>query len=121
MTDEELTDAWEAAVLGRGIRHEEHVRIGRVLVLRHGRDEATTRLVEGTRRNAGELFDEELTRRWSVRIADAVEADAGAGFDAFAAAHPDLLRGDLLGVPAWRRAQARTAGCTPSPGSSAGI
>ena len=53
MNDEELTDAWEAAVLGRGIRHEEHVRIGRVLVLRHGRDEATTHSVnvEGSRRH----------------------------------------------------------------------
>jgi hypothetical protein len=102
VTDEELTDAWEACALGRGISHEEHVRIGRVLLLRHGRAGATARLVEGTRENAADRFDEELTRRWAGTIADALEAEAGGDFAAFAGAHPQLLRGDLLGPPAWK-------------------
>ena len=98
---------WERAALGRSIGHEEHVRIARVLVRRHGRADARERLVAGTRRNceamgAPERFDEDLTRRWCDRIAAAVETRDGATFDEFARFYPELLRSDLLGAPAWR-------------------
>lgn len=107
LTDESLVAAWEACSLRRAISHEEHVRIARVLVRRHGAAAAERRLVEGTRRNceamdAADRFDEDLTRRWSRRIADAVrEADAD-GFDAFIVLHADLRRSDLLGPPKWK-------------------
>jgi hypothetical protein len=106
VTDDELTDAWEACTLARSISHDEHVRIGRVLVLRHG-NEAEGRLVDGTRRNCEALgvadrFDEGLTRRWAARIGAAVEAEAGASYADFIGAHAELARSDLLGLPAWK-------------------
>ena len=70
------------------------------------------RLVEGTRSNckvlgASERFDEPLTRRWSARVADAInEADAET-FDEFICLHPELRQSDLLGLPAWKVAGLR--------------
>src|SRR5665809_10095 len=83
--------------------HEEHLRIARILVRRHGRNEGTNRLVEGTRCNcevldASERFDEVLTERWSARIADSVEAGDGDSFADFIRLHPELQRSDLLGL-----------------------
>jgi hypothetical protein len=77
-------------------------------VLRHGRGEASRRLLDGTLRNciamnAEDRFDAALTERWADRVADCVEADAGPTFEAFMARHPDLRQGDLLGVPGWKR------------------
>lgn len=107
MNDDALTDAWEAA-LNRSVTHEEHVRVARILVLRHGRDEARQRLVDGTLRNCVHLnaagrFDEALTERWAERIADCVVAQPGESFEAFAAAHPELLHSGLLGQPVWKQ------------------
>ena len=105
--DEELTDQWERCALGRAITHEEHLRIARILVKRHGRHEAPRRLVDGTRANcaaidATDRFDEHLTRRWGDQIANAIEDGDGEGFEDFIALHPVLARSDLLGPPAWR-------------------
>jgi hypothetical protein len=107
VSDEELAEQWELAALGRSVGHEEHVRIARALVRRYGRADATRRLVAGTLRNCAALgvperFDEDLTRRWSERIADSVEAGDGPAFEDFVSLHPELLRSDLLGAPAWR-------------------
>lgn len=104
--DEELADRWEA-VLGRAVTHDEHLRIARVLVLRHGREEARQRLLAGTFRNcfamgAEERFDQTLTERWAERVADCVEAGAAATFEDFIAVHSELRRSDLLGAPAWK-------------------
>lgn len=112
--DDRLADEWEAGVLGRSVSHEEHVRIARTLVRRHGREDATRRLVEGTRRNcevmgSPERFDGALTARWSARIADSVETDPGDSFEDFMQLHPDLQRSDLLGPPSWK-AQERRGG-----------
>jgi hypothetical protein len=106
-TDQLLTDQWEACALGRAVSHEEHLRIARVLLRRHGREEATRRLVVGTRANceamgAPDRFDETLTRRWSARIADAVEAGDEETFDGFIRRHPEVARSDLLGPPEWK-------------------
>jgi hypothetical protein len=110
LSDDELTDRWEASTLGgTGISHLDHVRIAWVLVQRYGREEAEERLVDGTRRNSetygvAERFDEELTQRWAKAVADAVETNPGGGdFEAFLDANPELARGDLLGTPAWLR------------------
>jgi hypothetical protein len=109
MTNDELTDAWETCVLGRGITHEEHLRIAWTLVRRHGRDEGGRRIVEGTRRNCvvlgvPERFDEDLSERWVHVVAEAV-GDGRETFEDFLDAHPDLARSDLLGKPAWTRAR----------------
>lgn len=104
--DEELTDQWEAGPLGRSVSHEENVRIARVLLRRYGRQEATRRLLQGIRTNCEamgvpERFDHDLTCRWSKQIADAMDAADAETFEAFIRLHPELLRGDLLGLPEW--------------------
>ena len=106
--DEQLTKDWEGSKLTRSITHEEHLRIARVLIRRHGRVEGSRRLVEGTRRNcelagAAERFDEDLTRRWSERIADALEARDPDSFEAFIQLNPELTQSDLMGAPAWKQ------------------
>jgi hypothetical protein len=109
VTNDELTDAWEAGALGRGITHEEHLRISWALVRRHGRDEGGKRIVDGTRENClalgvPERFDEDLSERWVHAVADAV-SDGRETFGEFLDAYPDLARSDLFGKPAWTRAQ----------------
>ena len=104
MTDDELTDAWEAGhVFAGGISHVDHVRIGWVLHRRHGEDEARLRLVHGTRRacelhGCPEKFDAVVTERWSNAIAEAVGRDGfGPTAGAFVEAHPELLDGRRFG------------------------
>ena len=87
------------------------MRIAVVLVLRHGREEAEARLVDVTRRaceaaGAPERFDEPLTRRWAVAVADALTETGARDAGALLAARPELFRSDLLGQPAWRRSTA---------------
>ena len=51
MTDDELTDAWEAGALFEGgVSHWDHLRIAWVLHRRDGPDEAARRLLRGTKR-----------------------------------------------------------------------
>ena len=106
MTDDELTDLWEAGtVFPGGISHLDHLRIAWVLHARHGPDAALIRLLEGTRRacelhGCPEKIDAALTERWAQVIASVIEQDglcASAG--EFIAAHPDLRTGNLLGTP----------------------
>lgn len=106
LTDDELTDQWEAQKLGgTGVGHIDHVRVAWVLVRRHGGKAAEERLVEGTRKGCDyygvpEKFDERLTRRWAAAISDAMAKGTQAEcFDEFIAAHPELGRGDLFGRP----------------------
>ncbi len=102
MTDDELTEAWEAGtVFATGVTHEQHVRIAWVLHRRYRPEEAQARLVAGTRRacivhGCPEKFDAELTRRWSEAIASAAAGDLSRDADAFLRGHPELLRGDLF-------------------------
>ena len=101
--DDELADRWERQELGGGgVSHLDHVRVGWVLVRRHGPAEAEERLVDGTRRGCDhygvpEKFDEALTRRWSAAIA-AAYAD-GETFAAFLERNPELRNGRLFGPP----------------------
>jgi hypothetical protein len=67
------------------------------------------RIVDGTRRNClalgvPERFDEDLSERWMHAVTDAV-GDGRETFEDFLDAYPDLARSDLLGKPAWTRAQ----------------
>lgn len=106
MTDDELTDAWQAGErFPGGVSHDQHLRIAWVLHRRHGARQAEASLVSGTRRacevhGASEKFDENLTRHWSRAVAETVERDGfGGSADAFIEAHPELARGDLFGGP----------------------
>ena len=106
MTDEELTDAWEAGnEFPGGISHVQHLRIAWTLHRRHGADQARARLLDGTSRacevhGCPEKFDAALTERWANTIARAIDQDGlHPNADAFLAAHPELRRGDLLGKP----------------------
>lgn len=106
MTDDELTDAWEAgAVFPCGVSHWDHVRIAWVLHRRHGPGEAARRLLSGTKRaceahGCPEEFDAALTARWARAIAEAAQRDGlGATPDHFFGSHPELRRGDLFGLP----------------------
>ena len=79
---------------------------------RHGREEATRRLVDATRANceamgAADRFDEALTRLWSAQIADAMEAGDEETFEGFIRLHPELARSDLLGLPEWKTNELR--------------
>ncbi|HUJ91301.1 MAG TPA: hypothetical protein VLW05_01275 [Gaiellaceae bacterium] len=107
--DVALADAWCACALGRSISHEEHLRISFVLLQRHGRDEGRRAIIEQTRANCDALgvldrYDDALTRRWADALADAVERSPARDADAFLLEHPELRRGDLLGLPAWKAA-----------------
>jgi hypothetical protein len=108
VTDDELTDAWEA-VLDRSITHDEHLRIAFTLIRRWGQEEAERRLLSGTRANceameAADRFDADLTARWADRIATCVGVhDEWASYDDFIARYPELQRSDLLGLPEWKR------------------
>ena len=106
MTDDELTDAWEAgAVFAGGVGHLEHLRIAWVLHRRHRPDEARRRLVSGTERacqahGCPEKFHAPLTERWAQAITAAAGRDGlGPTAEHFIAAHPELQRGDLFGSP----------------------
>ena len=104
MTDEDLTDAWEAGtVFSGGISHLEHLRIAWVLHRRHGAEEARRRLLRATKRaceahGCPEKFDAALTERWARALAEAIDQD-GLGPDAedFIDTHPELRRGDRFG------------------------
>jgi hypothetical protein len=106
MTDDELTDTWEAGTAFRGgISHLQHIRIAWILHRRHGHEEARARLLSGTKRacevhGSPDKFDADLTERWARAIAETIDRDGpGATADEYLAAHPDLRRGDLLGQP----------------------
>jgi hypothetical protein len=106
VSDDELTDRWEAGPLGRPVDHEERVRIARVLIRRHGPAEAAQRLAHRIRENCNaagvpERFDRDLTLRWIARIADALGAGDDETFEGFIRLHPELLEADLLGQPDW--------------------
>lgn len=107
MTDDELTDAWQAGrVFPGGITHEQHLRVAWVLHRRHGSERAEELLVLGTRRacevhGCPEKFDAALTRRWSRAFGEAARRDGlGSSADDFLHAHKELLRGDLFGSAA---------------------
>lgn len=96
MTDDELTDAWEAGtVFPGGVSHQQHLRIAWVLHRRHGREDARRRLVTGTKRaceahGCPEKFDGSLTDRWAKAIAEVAERDGfGPTAAHFIGGHPD--------------------------------
>jgi hypothetical protein len=108
VTDDELTDVWEACQLGRAVTHAEHVRVAWVLVSRHGSDEGCLRIAQGTLRNcvamdAADRFDPDLTACWSEAIASAMESSDATTAGMFLEQHPEFSNSRLFGVPSWMR------------------
>ncbi len=106
MTDDELTDAWEACQLGRAVTHAEHVRVSWVLITRHGGAAGTLQIAEDTLRNcvamdAADRFDPALTVRWSEAIASKMESSDALSAEQFLQQHPELLNSRLFGAPGW--------------------
>ena len=94
----ELTDAFEAGRVPDGdFTHADHVRVGWELLRRYPLGLALDRVTRGIRALAGQrgadgLYHATITTFYLLAIADGVARRPGhGGFEAFAAANPDLL------------------------------
>jgi hypothetical protein len=100
MTDDTFLTHFEAGRL-HAFDHRDHVRVAFAYARRGGVEHAVDRARHGLRHLAAahgqpERYHETLTTAWARVVAHhALEADDD-GFDAFLAAHPQLLRRDLL-------------------------
>src|SRR4051812_48406757 len=104
MTDDELTDAWQAGSCFPAASRTTST-FGSHGCCTVGTARAEPLLVSGTRQacevhGCPAKFDAELTQRWSHAIAEAAQRDGlGSSADAFIEALPELTRGDLFGTP----------------------
>jgi hypothetical protein len=108
VTDDELTDAWEAGtVFPGGVSHLQHLGIAWIVHRRHSPVEARARLLRGTERacearGCPEKFDPVLTAQWAEAIADAINRGGiQASADRFLTADPEPQRGNLFGRPGY--------------------
>ena len=81
--------------------HRAHVRVGFELLQRHAFPEALLHLARGlralaTKAGRPEIYHETITAAFLAVIAERRMANAGRGWDDFAAQNPDLLDKDLL-------------------------
>jgi hypothetical protein len=100
MTDDAFLARFEAGSL-RSFDHRDHLRVAFAYARRGGVDHAVDRARRGLRHIAAahgepERYHETLTTAWARVIAHHALAGGDAEFDAFLAAHPQLLRRDLL-------------------------
>lgn len=102
LSDEAFVEAIEACTLPREeFTHRNHVRLA-WLYLREADAEAAGRRISetilryATSLGAAKKFDADLTLRWMQTVERAIRATPAADFDSFIAAHPELLRRDLL-------------------------
>ena len=98
MTDAQLGDGFEDGSLPpEQFRHREHLRVAWIYLARFGRVEAERRMQDGLRRFAAragkaDKYDAALTAGWVAVLADAAAAlEPATGFEALAAARPELL------------------------------
>jgi hypothetical protein len=99
--DQELFDRFSKRTLDT-FPHEDHVRLLYVATLRLGAREALSFARDGLQAMAAakgrpEVYHETRTVAWSSMISAAALERPYSGFDAFSAAHPELLRRDYLG------------------------
>jgi hypothetical protein len=104
LSDSEFLAAIEAATYpGDKFGHRGHLRLGWLCLRAHGFEVGLERirtLVQryATALGAAEKFHETMTRAWAERMQAALDETPGLGsFDAFLAAHPELLDSRLLG------------------------
>jgi hypothetical protein len=100
MTDDAFLAHFEAGSL-RSFGHRDHLRVAFAYARRGGADHAIDAARRGLRHIAAahgepERYHETLTTAWARVVADHAIADPDRGFEAFLAAHPQLLRRDLL-------------------------
>src|SRR5438309_8436605 len=98
MDDRTFVDAFEAAELPEELfRHRDHVRLAWIYLRRLTPAAALTRFADGLRRYAASigkagLYHETITWAYLLLIHERMQRSGPeATFDAFAAAHPDLL------------------------------
>ena len=100
MTDDAFLTCFETGAL-ESFGHRDHLRVAFAYARRGGVDHAVDRTRLGLRHITAahgepERYHETLTTAWARVVAHhAMEGD-GDGFDDFLAAHPQLLRRDLL-------------------------
>lgn len=109
MSTEELSDAEflaavEAATYpGEKFGHRGHLRLGWLCLREHGFEAGLERIRAMVRHyattlGAAEKFHETMTRAWAERMQAALAETPGSGtFDAFLAAHPELLDSGMMG------------------------
>jgi hypothetical protein len=100
MTDETFLAHFEAATL-RSFTHRDHLRVAFAYARRGGVDHAIAEAREGLRRftaahGDGVRYHDTLTTAWARVVGHHATVSGQRGFDAFVAAHPELLRRDLL-------------------------
>jgi hypothetical protein len=103
VADEVFLAAVEGATWpGEGFKHREHLRLAWLYLRRHGVEVGTERIGQTLRRYATALgspgiYHETLTRAWGACVGGALRQTPGLEpFEAFLAAHPELLERDLL-------------------------
>jgi hypothetical protein len=104
LSDAEFLAAIEAATYpGDKFGHRAHLRLGWVCLRAHGFEVGLERIRTLVRRyataqGAAEKFHETMTRAWAERMQVALDETPEPGsFEAFLAAHPELLDSRLLG------------------------
>jgi hypothetical protein len=105
LSDDEFLAAFESATI-TDFHHADHIRAAWIYLLRLPFPEASRRMAESLRRFAARKgahmkYHETMTQAWLLLVWDALEHDGQAdhapgGFDAFAAAHPELLDSHAL-------------------------
>jgi hypothetical protein len=103
VTDEVFLAAVEGAAWpGEQFKHREHLRLAWLYLRRHGQEAGTARIREtilryATALGAAGIYHETLTRAWGACVGGALRETPGLEpFDAFLAAHPELLERTLL-------------------------
>lgn len=104
LSDEDFLAAIEAATYpGEQFGHRGHLRLGWLCLRAHGFESGLERIRTlvrnyATALGATEKFHETMTRAWAERMQRALDETPGlASFEAFLAAHPELLDSKLLG------------------------
>jgi hypothetical protein len=95
--EEELLARFEDGSLPDGaFHHEQHVRVAWLFVRQYGMPDALGRFAEALKRfaeakGAAGLYHETITWAYLFLVAERIARTPGEGWDAFAAANPDLL------------------------------
>jgi hypothetical protein len=100
LSDDEFLAAFESGTLA-DFHHADHIRVAWIYLRRLPVPRASERMAESLRQFAArkgvhQKYHETITRAWMLLVAQALQQDCQAGhapkgFDAFAAAHPELL------------------------------
>jgi hypothetical protein len=98
LSDDEFLAAFESATVTE-FHHVDHIRVAWIYLRRLPFPEASWRMAESLRhfaaaKGAHQKYHETITQAWMLLVRGALDRDgpdAASDFDAFAAAHPELL------------------------------